>query len=69
MISAKNLKHSIYVFAIIVRLEDLDLGFILRGHHMVKVPKNITNISLVLEKSYPSNASTFINKCHKITST
>ena len=32
-------------------------------------PKNRTNISFVLEKNYPINATKFINKCHKITST
>ena len=40
MISAKDLKSIIYVFATIVRLEDLDLALILRGHHTVKVLKN-----------------------------
>ena len=68
MISTKNLKHGIYVFVTIVIFEDLDLALILRGHHTVKVMKNRINISLVLEKSYPSHPSTFINKCHKITS-
>ena len=63
----KILKHIIYLFTTIIRLEDLDLALILRGHHMVKVLKNITSISLVLEKNYPSHVSTQVHSSINVT--